>query len=105
MRTPQKLDQRSLELHRLIARKLRDHPELFPLVEQTLLRWKGMVSPRTLPYVERWSEIVSQGLDATLEMATADSEEARALRQSAPFAGILSHKERFEFFRNWRWDR
>lgn len=104
-RTPEMLDRRSLELHRLIARKLRDKPELFPLVEQNLLRWKNSASQRNIPYIDRWLQIVSQGMDAALDMATADTEEARALRQSSPFAGILTHKERFEFFRNWRWGR
>lgn len=105
MRSPERLDARSLQLHQLIAQKVRAHPELFARVPATLRHWRGTVDARTMPYIDRWDEIVSRGMEAALAVATEDSEDARALRQASPFCGILTHKERASFFRNWRWDR
>lgn len=66
-----------------------------------LKRWKDSVDMRSQPYVERWNELARQGLDACLGAATQPTEEGQALRQTSPFAGVLTHKERFAFFRQW----
>lgn len=101
MRTHQALDERSLRLHRLIADKLRSEPHRFAQVQATLSRWQEAVDPRTQPYVRRWQELARQGLEACLEAATQPTEQGQALRQASPFAGVLTHKERFAFFREW----
>jgi len=101
VRTQQLLDQRSLQLHRLIADKLRREPQRFGQVLATLEHWRAAVDPRAQPYVERWQAMARQGLDACLQAATEDTDQGRALRQASPFAGILTHKERFAFFRQW----
>lgn len=101
MRTHQKLDQRSLALHRLIAEKIRSDPRLFENVEQTLAHWRKIVCTNSQPYVLEWSRLAAQGMEACLAVAVEESERANALRQSSPFCGILTHKERFAFFREW----
>lgn len=98
----QQIDARSLAMHELIARKIRQQPELFDKVLPTILRWRGLVDKGTLPYLDRWERIVRQGMDAALKKATEDSEDAAAMRQSAPFAGILTPQERFAFLRDWK---
>lgn len=103
MRTPERLNARSLELHRLIATRVRARPELFERVHANLRHWRGIVSPSTMPYIERWENIAAQGMEHALAVATEDSEDAAALRQASPFAGVLDTKERAAFFRNWRW--
>lgn len=105
MRTPQALDQRSLQLHRLIADKLRREPQRFAIVLQTLAHWSGTVDARAQPYVQQWQALARQGLDACLDAAVQPTEQGQALRQCSPFAGVLTHKERFAFFRQWAQER
>jgi len=101
MRTHQVLDQRSLELHRLIAAKLQQEPGLFVAVRENLAHWSATVSAGTQPYIAEWRNLADQGMAACLAVATQESEHAAALRQASPFAGILTHKERFAFFKAW----
>ena len=37
--------------------------------------------------------------------AVQPTEQGQALRQASPFAGVLTHKERFAFFREWAQER
>lgn len=99
MKTHQDIDERSLAMHRLIAEKLRHEPALFEQVKVTLARWRTTVSPSSQPYLEEWESLMNQGMDACLAVAVEDSERAKALRQSSPFAGILNNQERFAFLK------
>ncbi len=101
MRTHQELDQRSLALHRLIADRIRQDPVLFDKPRQTLARWRTVVSQNSQPYVQDWLQLIDSGMDVCLSVATQESERAAALRQTSPFCGVLTHKERFAFFKNW----
>lgn len=105
IRTHQQLDARSLALHRLIVDKIRRNPVLFERVGQTLERWRPITPTGTLPYLDEWQRLVEQGMDHCLEFATEDSQHAATLRQSSPFTGILTHQERFAFFKGWHRDR
>lgn len=101
MRTHQLIDARSLALHRAVAAKLRQNPELFERSRQTLQRWRRTVSPSSQPYLETWEALMNQGLEATLAVALEDSERAAALRQSSPFTSVLTHQERFALLKAW----
>lgn len=101
MRTHQELDKRSLALHCLIADKIRHEPHLFDKPKQTLARWNDIVCASSLPYVQEWQRLVDLGMKDCLAVATEDSQRAIALRQTSPFCGVLTHKERFAFFRDW----
>jgi hypothetical protein len=103
-RTHQLLDQRSLALHRFVAQSLHEHPDRFESVRQTLARWKRIVSPDSQPYVAEWQRLIDAGMDAALAMAVEDSERAAALRQCSPFCGVLAHRERSAFFKQWSAD-
>jgi hypothetical protein len=105
MRTHYDLDERSLRLHRLIAEKLRREPQRFAMVQATLAHWQQVVDPRAQPYVQSWQELARQGMQACLEAAVQPTEQGQALRQASPFAGVLTHKERFAFFREWAQER
>jgi len=89
-------------MHRLIAERLRRDPALLARVRATLLRWSPQVSERTRPALAQWLAAVERGLDATLALATEDSERGATLRQSSPFVGILTPRERFQFLREWK---
>jgi len=104
-RTHDVLDRRSLDLHRLIAERLREQPEKLESVRRTLARWKTIVAPNSQPYVAEWQRLVDAGLDVALAMAVEDSERATALRQSAPFAcSVLTPRERWAFLKQWNDD-
>ena len=102
MRTHQELEARSLAMHRLIAERLRRDPALLARVRATLVRWLPQVSERARPALEHWLAVVDRGIEPTVELATEDSERGATLRQSSPFVGILTPRERFEFLREWK---
>ena len=101
MVTHPELDQRSLELHQLVAEKIRAEPIRFDRARATLARFRRIVDIRSQPYMIEWERVFEQGIEAALALATEDSERATALRQSSPFAGVLTDEERAEFFRKW----
>ena len=102
MRSHQEIDARSLELHRLIAAKVRRDPALLDRVRLTLQRWRDPGNPsRAEPYLSEWERLMAEGLEQVLAAAVEESERAEALRQCSPFAGILSPTERFAFLKTW----
>lgn len=98
------IDQRSLAMHQCVVEKIRQDPALFGRVCNTLSRWRSTVSPASQPYLEAWQRAVDQGMEACLALAVEDSPRATALRQSSPFAGLLTPAERFGFLRSWNRD-
>jgi hypothetical protein len=93
----QRIDRRSLELHRAIAAKLRAHPELLEIARENLTRWAAALS-RSKPYWDAWTEILGRPLPEILDLMVEDTERMTALRQATPFAGILEPAERWEIY-------
>lgn len=88
---------RSLALHRLIAERVRADPTLIAAARDRLARWaeSGALSAA---YVTRWTQVLSD--PAALEVVlTADTEDARALRQTTPFAFVVPPRERWRIWR------
>lgn len=85
---------RSLALHREVARRLRERPELLDEVRARVESWlrDGTVA---LPYAQSWREILERSLDHILEALVDPSERGRDLRQCTPFAGILDPRTRW----------
>jgi len=86
--THQEIDQRTSAMHLLIAEKIRQNPLLLEKAKDTIARWQKIVCNRSLPYLHEWDQLINQGVDACLAVATSESEHATALRQSSPFVGI-----------------
>lgn len=101
-RTHQEIDARSLALHRLIAERIQRDPSLFEVAKRNLAHWRTHASPNETYYVEEWDRLLQSGLDAALAVAIEDSEYATALRQSSPFAGVLTPRERWAFLDAWK---
>ena len=99
-----RIERRSLELHRAIARKLRAHPELIAIAHDNLERWQASAG-RSKPYWDAWSEILGRPLPQILSLIVEDSERMTALRQSTPFAGILSPSERWQIYSEFERER
>jgi hypothetical protein len=95
-RSHQWIDARNLAMARLIARKIRRNPELFQEAVATLRHWKTI---KPVPEaIREWDRIFeNNSLEKILAIFTQDNEEGNRLRQSDPFCGILTHRERLEF--------
>ena len=93
----QRLDRRSLEMHRAIADKLRAHPELLEIAHDNLARWSATVT-RSQPYWDAWREILKRPLSEILDAIVEDSERMTAMRQATPFAGVLAPAERWAIY-------
>jgi hypothetical protein len=92
-----RLDRRSLALHRAIAAKLRARPELLAIAHDNLDRWSRARSA-TQAYWDEWRSLLNRPFDDLLAAIQEDSPRMTELRQSSPFAGILDPKERWHIY-------
>jgi hypothetical protein len=97
LRGHQRIDERSLALHRAIADKLRAHSELLQIARDNLDRW-SVAESRSQPYWDAWREILSRPLPEILDLFVEESERMTALRQAAPFAGVLDPAEQWAIY-------
>ena len=82
---------RSLAYHRAVARRLRK-----PMVQEArhvLYRWRqqGQIDSR---YAERWEQILTRPVHEIRRALVATGPQSDSLRQTSPFAGVLSEPER-----------
>jgi hypothetical protein len=90
----QRLDARSLAMHCQIARKLLVDPALCAQARDTLARWRSN-APHPLPrYFVEWASILKRCPEEIAGFIVGQGEDAQRLRQSSPFAGLLSPAER-----------
>jgi hypothetical protein len=93
----QRIDQRSLALHRAIAEKLRAQPALLEIARDNLDRWT-LAGSRSQPYWDAWRGILSRPLPEILDLLGDETEAMTALRQATPFAGVLEPAERWAIY-------
>ena len=104
LRGHQRLDQRSLEMHRAIARKLRAHPASLEIAHDNLERW-SRTAGRSQPYWDEWRKILARPLPEILDLLEEESERMTALRQATPFAGVLEPAERWAIYARFAQER
>lgn len=92
-----RLELRSLSMHRAIAAKLRAQPDLVRIARDNLDRW-ALSAGRSTPYLEEWRRILDLPAGEVASLIEEDSERMTALRQSSPFAGVLTPKERWRIY-------
>ena len=96
------IEARSLAMHCLIAQKIAADPSLLELARRNVESWiarYGDGPPRAL---EEWRAILRRPWPEIAAILTDAGETATRLRQSSPFAGVLSQAERrrvYEAFR------
>jgi len=83
----QQVDERSRELHGVVAERLREAPELLGVAREILDGWLANGSPRARPALLEWRELLDGDFEELLQFLTATGEMATRLRQSSPFAG------------------
>jgi hypothetical protein len=88
---------RSLALHRAVADALRADPALVEDARARVATWRdsGHLAPR---YAEAWLAILDAPLAEICRAITEDSESARALRQTTPFAGVIEPRARWRIW-------
>jgi hypothetical protein len=92
MRTHEWIDQRSLALHQAVAARLEEQPQLLAVARANLQRWLA-ASP--VAALREWQGLLDTlPLQELLALLRSSGEHAARLRQSSPFAGLLTPAER-----------
>ena len=97
--------QRSLWLNRLVVGELiRDPDRVLAIARDNIARWRDIHAgrPSILAALDRWSEILDDGVESIVATLTGQTEEAEDLRQNSPFAGVLSEKQREQALASFR---
>jgi hypothetical protein len=83
------------------ADRLLEDPDLVGRARARLDAWlsEGLIHP---VYGEAWRRLLTGPLDRLLDVLTRDDDDARALRQSSPFAGVLDPQTRWRIGREGR---
>ena len=91
-------EERSLALHREIGRILLRDAAALDLARSRVAGWKRDRSAHPF-YVERWSRLLDGPIETLLAVLEDPGEEARALRQATPFAGVVDARTRWRIWR------
>ena len=89
---------RSLAYHRVIAERLAADATLRARARARVASWRTTGEVH-LTYVAAWEQALASSTDDLARLLTDPGEEARTLRQSSPFAGALSPRERWAIWR------
>ncbi|MGQ0734502.1 MAG: hypothetical protein ACT4QD_12710 [Acidobacteriota bacterium] len=92
MRSHEWIDRRSLALHEAVAAKLEADPSLIDVARDNLTRW---LATNPAPALLEWQQLLAETpLPHVTALLRAHGERAARLRQSSPFAGLLTPHER-----------
>ncbi|TIC88247.1 helix-turn-helix transcriptional regulator [Nocardioides sp. GY 10113] len=94
---PRREKERSRWLNRVVVGELMLDPDrVIAIARGNIERWRDVHAgrPPIQEALDRWSEILDDGVEAIVESLTGSSEEAEDLRQNSPFAGVLSPEQR-----------
>ena len=96
------IEKRILAQHRIIADRLRADPEkVLSHARKNLVRWAAAYSNQQRPHwMNEWAVLLDKPIVELIAVLTADTENARRLRSSSPFAGIVSPRERWAICRD-----
>lgn len=85
------IDQRSLALARAVVGKIDEDVALLEKV-------RAWAASQSAPPYREWVEFLKRPWPEVREILLDPSEEGKRLRQSSPFVGILTPRERWAFF-------
>jgi hypothetical protein len=94
-RTHRTAELQSLAYHRLVAERLNER--MLDDARRRLARWRsaGHIDPR---WAKEWDRILTRTPPRVAKAIAANTPRARELRQTSPFAGVLSEPERRRLF-------
>jgi hypothetical protein len=96
------IDQRSIAFGRAIAARIAADPDVITHARITLARWLTTCAPQVRPGLLEWQAALEGPVDGVVTLLTSPDERATRLRQSNPFAGVLSNQERNAIIRQFR---
>ncbi len=89
-------------MDRLIADRLLQDSSILAKARKTLERWLERVDSSSRPALLEWREILGNSPAQVREVLTGEDERCMRLRQSSPFCGILTARERTEILLRYR---
>ena len=99
VRSHQWIDERSLAFHEAVAAKVESQPDLMQIARANVDRW---LRQRPLPALLEWQDLLGrESSEVILTILRSRTETAARLRQSSPFAGILTSAERQAILRRY----
>lgn len=99
MRSHRWIDERSLALHVRVAAKLAADPTLLDSARANVERW--LQTAPSAPLLE-WRQVLeTTPLTELIDLLQSSTERAAWLRQSSPFAGLLTPQERLAILREY----
>jgi hypothetical protein len=88
------IEARSLAMHALVVRKIERDQKLLGIAHRNIGRWLARYAESAPAWLEEWSEILTRPWPEIAALLTEQSENSVRLRQSTPFAGVLTPSER-----------
>jgi hypothetical protein len=88
---------RSLALHRAVLARVEAEPGLLDTVRARLDAWL-LDTSKPQHYVRIWRRLVDGAPEELRAALTSEDEEAIALRQTTPFAGVIDARERWRIW-------
>jgi hypothetical protein len=88
------IEARSLAMHCLIARKIAADPALLDVARRNLTAWSARYGDSPPRALEEWRAILERPWPEIAAIITDAGETGARLRQSSPFAGVLTAAER-----------
>lgn len=92
---------RSLAIHRLVAERLRQEPDLANRALNRVNTWAAE-GRMHLAYANAWRELLEGPRDELLAVLTDRGQRAAALRQCTPFVGVIDQQTRLRIWREER---
>jgi len=89
-------ERRSLAISTAVAAKLRENPGSVLAKARENIEKMRSIGPSEQRWVDVWESLVALGAGHVEALLTSTDEFARDLRQSSPFAGVLTEVERHE---------
>lgn len=96
------LEARSLAMHAVIAEKMRREPRVLDTARKNIERWQAKWGRESPPWVAEWRRILRRPPHEIAALITEPTENAARLRQSTPFAGVLTREERRRIYEAFR---
>ena len=92
---------RSLEIHRLVAERVREDPRLVRAALRRVEVWLADGKMSTT-YADSWKELLEGPLERLIELLRDPGEKAKELRQCTPFVGVIDQQTRLRIWRDVR---
>lgn len=99
------VDKRSIELHKSIIKRLKQHPSLWSIPLSNIERWSERRKSIPVPY-QVWKEILTtSSKEEIVKVLLSHSQRSTLLRSSSPFTGIIDYETRNKIFLKYKMDQ